>query len=152
MKRTQRKPTTLPLGSVSTGTLRPEDVIPELLSLADTVRMSRDDRRRVHVLSDEFYQTPTDDDHGEIWEELQDLLDSYAPPFCYVGSLEGDGACIGVWISFEAVEQARQDGEVWQDPDDGSSMPAEAVHRLVVSDHGNMSLYTRSGRELWGVV
>ena len=147
-----KRPTTLPMGEISSGTLRPEDVIPELLSLADTVRMSRDDRRRVHVLSDEFYQTPTDDDHGEIWTELQNILDNYAPPFCYVGALEGDGACFGVWISFEALEQARQDVEVWEDPDDGSHMPSDVFYRLVVSDHGNMTLYSRSGRELWRVV
>jgi hypothetical protein len=149
-----QKAKTLPLGGISSGTLRSEDVVPELFSLADEVRMTRADRNRVRALQVEWDKI-TEDDSGtdsEIWYDVSDILDSYVPPYCYVGSIEGDEACIGVWLSQDSLDMARQDGEVWVDPDDGSEIPATANYRLVVSDHGNLTLYTRRGREIWGIV
>jgi len=121
--------------------------------LADAVRMSREDRRRIQKLSVGWDAMEDEQEHAsEVWDDVLDILDTYAPPYCYVGSLVGDGACFGVWVDSEGVEQARRYGDVWEDPDDGSRMPTDADYRLVVSDHGNMSLYSRSGRELWGIV
>jgi hypothetical protein len=145
----------LPIGEVSSATLRSEDVVPELFGLADTVRMSVNDRRAVRKLQAEWDALSPEDETGsdsEIWSELSDVLDSYAPPFCYVGSLEGDGACIGVWLSQDALDMSIADGEIWIDHGVGSEIVKSASYRLVVSDHGNQTLYDRQGREIWGVV
>ncbi len=157
-----KRPTTLPMGEISSGTLRPEDVVPEFFSLADEVKMSREDRNKVRRLSAEWdkaspllYEDRSPNEveaFDETWNELVDILKAYAPPFCYVGSLEGDGACIGVWLSQDSLDEAIHDSNVWKDPDDGSTIPTEMDYRLVVSDHGNLTLYDRKGRELWGVV
>ena len=144
------KPRTLPLGEVSSGTTRPEDIAPELLWLADQVRMSREDRNAVRSVARRAL-------HGnrEQTEEalgvLYDILNLYAPPFCYVGSHLGDGACIGVWVSDEVLESVYLNDEVQRSsepgaPDDGSEF------RLYVNDHGNATLYDRRGREIWSVV
>ena len=150
-----RKSRYLPIGSVSHGTLRPEDVTPKLLSLADMVGMTREDRREVSRLDREWETSDKLDDTAadyDIMEQLQEILTNYAPPFFYVGSHPGDGSDIGVWLDRDALDSAIHEGEVWADPDDGSKMPAEASGRLAISDHGNMTLYTRRGREVWGIV
>lgn len=150
---------TLDPGTISSGTLREEDVIPALLDACGTVKMSREDRSKVRALAAEW-NAATDDDGepigdfagSEVWSDLLDVLSCYAPPFFYVGASEADGADIGVWLSEDSLRDAQHDGDVWCDPDDGSVMPKDATYRLVVSDHGNMSLYDRKGRELWGIV
>jgi len=91
-------------GTISSGTLRDEDVIPALLDTADTVNMSREDRNRVRSLAADWRAHTNDNiDPAEIWSDLLDVLDSYAPPRHYVGSLEGDCAEIGVWEIDEEV-------------------------------------------------
>lgn len=108
--------------------------------------------------------------------DLFDILGNYAPPYAYFGANEGDGADYGYWPSMEALDEAVRDGEV-QREDHPSSGPdrislgehraipmmdylnvttkAERkgwVYRMVVSDHGNVTLYYRNGREVWGIV
>ena len=67
----------------------------------------------------------------------------YTPSFTYYGSLEGDGACFGVWIDHDALEEAIHDEEV-------SREPTRRGYYLEVSDHGNMTLHY-NGREVWSV-
>lgn len=142
---------TLNIGSLSEGTLRTEDIwdslIYELRQLAP---------RKAAQLEREWDAIPEDDPDGLrdmlLNESLYPELEAFVPAFCYLGSNEGDGASIGVWPSYESLDQAKAEGEVWQDPDDGSRMPKSASYRMVVSDHGNVTLYHANGREIWGVV
>lgn len=149
-----KKPKYLEIGSISTGTLRDDDVIPALLDACDTVRMTRDDREQARDLRKEWdhWQGSEDDrpewgheSSGEIWEALLDLLGNYAPPYCFVGASEGDGADIGVWVCCDVHSR----DEVW---DTREPEPEYWEHRLVVTDHGNMTLYDRRGREVWSCV
>lgn len=155
------KPRVGRIGSVSHGTARAEDLLPRLLDAAGDLRLSKADRKEWRIIGahlesanesdDEAYFTA--DGAGKDLEVLFDMLNDYSPAFCYFGAHEGDGSDYGWWISYDALDEAQYDGEVWRDPDDGESrMPAEARYRLVVSDHGNMTLYHRNGREVWGVV
>lgn len=161
----RKLPKHLPLGTISSGTLRPEDVVPELLWSAEHVHMAKADRAKVRTLRSEWERCTDQNNaacpvhqnedftcseaHDDIWADLLSILENYAPPYCYVGTLEGDGACIGVWMSEDAVAEGIHDGDVWTDPDDGSKIPASAKYRLTVSDHGNMALYHRNGRAIW---
>lgn len=143
-----RKRRYLQLGEISSGTLRMEDLIPEVLYLAGTVRMSREDRNKVRKLAAEFHAAPEDwEDAPECYAELCDVVEAYAPPFAYLGSLDGDGACIGVWLG--DMQDIRDSEDVWED---SQPEPAEWTYRLSISDHGNCTLYDRRGREIWGVV
>jgi hypothetical protein len=155
-------------GSVSHGTTRPEDLIPTFLDVLDDLRLTRADRNKVRKLRSEW-NACTDDEFCKVHksadgvecgdqigyllnEELFDLLNAYAPPYFYFGAHESDGADYGFWLSEDSLSEDERDGQVWRDPDDGTRMPAEASYRLVVSDHGNMTLYTRRDREVWGLV
>jgi len=94
-----------------------------------------------------------------------DALGEYSPPFCIFGAHEGDGSDFGWWVCMDVVEEARSDGEL----PSGNKLPecgtCSAGQFLVVSDHGNATLYlTHSGglggfdpngarwREVWGIV
>ena len=147
MKRS--KPKTLPIGEISSGTLRPEDIVPELVYLAKRVRMNREDRKRINTLERELDAIGDESQVDyEILADLYDILDTYVPPYCYLGSHEGDGALIGVWLAQDAIDEALHDGEIARNDEP----MGQASYRLVVSDHGNMTLYTRQGREIWGIV
>lgn len=103
--RRRRKPTTLPIGTISSGTLRLEDLIPALISALEDLRLTKAERKTINavrrMLADDRYftndwpqdvQTPDED-----YDELTQIADSHVPDYCYFGSTEGDGAEIGVW-------------------------------------------------------
>ena len=160
--RRRTKPTTLPLGSISTGSCRFEDIAPELVSALDPLRLSRSDRATLRKLSrevDAFYaleneNAPQPDGEPEdTLFELYDLAESYAPAFCYVGSHPGDGADIGVWPSEELFNMpACYYDEVATSRE--AAGPDQAF-ALEANDHGNATLWQRSGKrwvECWSVV
>lgn len=126
-----------------------EDVIPAMLDAADSVAMSRDDRAVARHMR-QLWEQGAGVDPAEIRDEMESLLDAYTPPFTYFGSIDGDGACIGVWVDSDAIESAVSSGDIWRE---GRGEPDPLYEwRLVVSDHGNMTLFTRRGACLWSVV
>lgn len=151
--RTKKMPKYLPTGSISSGTLRAIDVVPDLLWAAERwVSMSRRDRNRVRAISTEVTKlidtaydgdVPINDDAedrlGEIWYELEDIMGMYAPPGHYVGSHPGDGADIGVWPCDEIPCVCPKVGPVTPEMlDDAAAAdgPGDIVFEL--SDHGNL--------------
>lgn len=160
MKR--HKMTTLQIGSYSHGTMREEDLIPTFLSMADDLRMSRADRKRVNAIArasdvDGYYDT---EDAVEDCVELFDILDGYTPTYCYFGAHPGDGSDYGVWVVeelFNDYTQGGYDGDVWRTGPGRMNVPKDYGYRLDVNDHGNATLYRRLGkrnawREVWSIV
>ena len=173
------KPTTLPIGVISEGTLRPEDLIPAYLSVLEDIRLTKDDRREVSKIrrdfdawdpdSEESTDVDLDNDPSVLVDELQTIAERYAPDYAYVGSLEGDGACFGVWASLEQVEDDCRSHDGYVDPHDPRMRDQQVTkidagddragiltpYVLEVSDHGNATLYRRAGRawkEVWSIV
>lgn len=146
--------TTADLGTVISGTMRKEDLIP---AFVDVLREYAPE----HTLVAEYDALP-DCDWDELTEEQQeqtdylldelfDALNEYAPDFCYFGAHEGDGSDYGFWFSSDSFEDARHCKEVIDvEPSD-----AEEISRLVaeagasyachVNDHGNITLYDCNG-------
>lgn len=148
----------LEIGVRSEGTLKPEDIASALIHDAESIP---EESFSPSLLSD--LRAIIEDDHlDHIWEVIQDAIDElqgYCPPYCYYGSLDGDGACIGVFPDIEQVEQAVRDGEIHEVSDlaDIDALdPAPQVGDLVVivNDHGNMTLsrIEASTKEIWSVV
>jgi len=158
-----------PIGSVSTGTMRPEDLIPdflwELKNQANKPGISRKLRSESMKLYREISKRTDDaatdaDDHADYYqsedadydlEALFDALNNFAGPYFYFGAHPGDGSDYGYWLS-EGFEDEFDGLKV----NDLADVPAK--HRgelLLVNDHGNMSLYvktSRAMREVWAVV
>jgi hypothetical protein len=92
----------LEIGSISTGTLRLQDLIPSLHGALATQDQATADglwaeippRARLNP-NHAWWRS---DDASWLCERLIDALQEHAPPGAYVGSHEGDGADIGVWL------------------------------------------------------
>ena len=158
-------------GSVSSGTMRPEDLIPAFsdaldnlkdelitsLSSQATFEETETVKQRVAGIdsflaeietrqeSPDYYES---EDSGWDLESLFDTLDKFAPPYCGFGSHPGDGADYGFWISEEIQEDglpaAIHDGDpsVLMLVSDLSEVPDDhSGDVLDINDHGNMTLY-----------
>jgi hypothetical protein len=118
---------------------------------------------------------------SELVNELQDLLGTYLPDFWQFGTNEGDGSDFGYWICWDSFEESAQDGETVKVPDladvmfargkmpvrvkvplnlpyvqycnkDSTYHAPDCQYVAVVNDHGNVTLYSRTGKLLWDCV
>lgn len=163
-----------PFGSVSEGTLKPEDLIPAFADVLE--EYAPDEAARIVEEYAAVYDRLDDDDpalEGDeerpdlrdeadyLFSALYDALNNIAPPFAYFGAHWGDGADYGFWPSQYALDWAISAGEVATIGSDDTycvniqgraeSLPVYAVE---VNDHGNMTLYQLeiTRRELWSIV
>lgn len=148
-------------GSISSGTMRAEDLVPCFASeLEDNIQRNaeewcsedgRKERDRLLAIAAEANELEDyeGDDASEILQELFDALETFAPPYGYFGSHEGDGADYGFWLTpmdyFDGLKV-----------NDTSEVPADYSGEVLhVNDHGNCTLYVADNGELtevWAVV
>lgn len=143
----------LSIGSISTGTLRTEDLLDAFLSAAENLKLTRQERATVRGVRKRYEEEQDSEEAGYDLEEVTTILENHAPDFCYFGTLEGDGANFGCWPSWDAIDYAAHDGTLAR----SSALPADGGvgHYLDVNDHGNATLYRRAGNrwvEVWSVV
>jgi len=150
------------IGSVSSGTMRNQDLIPSFLWEANRLRLTRDERNEVRAIQKRVNKVTNGEfgDSDAYWQaeesewdlgNLFDILENHSLPYFYFGAHEGDGADYGWWLSscFEEDFDGLKVGDLSEVP---TGYSGEVLH---VSDHGNMTLYAYSrgrGREVWGVV
>lgn len=107
-------------GTVSSATMRPEDLIPKFLDVLEDLDPSRwmelrdnfedlitlaesEDGGWEHAV-DEYRDNPDLSEEPDwLVEALFESLDSCAPEFYYFGSSEGDASDYGFWLSREAI-------------------------------------------------
>ena len=143
------------LGSISSGTLRTEDLLQafveqyRLRNLNTNPRLGLEAGRLIRIAGDREW---TDDEHhsaGMVCIALQDALQESCPPFVYFGAHPGDGADFGFWPDMdslnEAIDQQGERGfdECWLD--DGNVI-------VQVSDHGNVTVMDMNREIFWSVV
>jgi len=150
-----------PLGSVSTGTMRTEDLIPDFLTVlaeyapkrAREIRKDKDNRAIFKWLDGEQEEPDESDD---LLNELFDELNVVAAPYTYFGAHEGDGADYGFWVSYDVLEEDAQSGEGIIKVNAGDPWPADLSgisYVMKVTDHGNITLYdAASHAEIWSTV
>ena len=146
------------IGSISTGTLRTEDLLEEFAAELNTLDRESKPRRWSALIGEALDYIAMDDwtdDQMEqaryIQEELFDALNEYCPPFVYFGSHPGDGADYGFWPDVDALEEEmRYTGEDTADADT-KYLPDSNV-LVQVSDHGNILVMDMDRRELWSCV
>ena len=135
------------LGSISTGTLNPEDLLPTFAR-----ELERHAPDHALVTAANAVQVYDDGGASDLINEIQAELQSYCPPFVTFGTLEGDGADFGFWPDMDSLEEALIDpewtlidGELYRIPRD----EAVLVH---VNDHGNVTVMDLNRNVLWAVV
>ncbi|KKK70705.1 hypothetical protein LCGC14_2921290 [marine sediment metagenome] len=143
------------IGSISHGTLRNEDLLKTFADeladmqngqwLATDTELVREARELLRI-------GPVHGDSGE-WEEFASYLinedftrrfNELSPPFCYFGSLEGDGADFGFWPDHVAIGELISDSDCIKDagPLDQNRIYInieECLH-IEVNDHGNVTI------------
>jgi len=147
------------IGTVTRGTLRPQDLIPTFLDLAREYAPEHYAQLCVspfgpipaHAAEDEDADWWHSEDAGYLLEELQDLLGESAPAYCYFGAHEGDGSDFGFWPDWSALDDAVHDGDALKVSDLADVPDDWNGPVLVVNDHGNATLY-EAGAEIWGAV
>jgi hypothetical protein len=152
------------IGSISSGTLRTEDLLDTFaFELEHLVQRNADEwcsdagraRRDAYValVRDAREANPDTEEGAELVTELEDALDEFAPPYAYFGAHEGNGSDFGFWLSDGALEDF--DGLRVSDL---SEVPrkysGEVLH---INERGNMTLYVHSpysGKliEVWAIV
>lgn len=181
---TETKSVTLkpaPFGSVSSGTLRTQDLLSAFVSaleglmlvngeyfsrpenfverdrLCDAIGEAQDCFIDCAIEKSDFGEIDPDKEETAEWlvnETLFDMLQSFAPPYTYFSAHPGDGADFGFWLS--DIEDIRDQVEFVSSKEQEyppSDFRGEWLH---VNDHGNCTLYVRVAddrdNEIWSVV
>lgn len=137
------------VGSISHGTLRTEDLIialsDELWRLAPEHDMVQECEAIQTLWAagwTEIYEAP---EAQETLKALVDAMDEYAPPYCYFGTLDGDGSDFGYWPNMDVINELPSIEMV-----EGETIPKED-HKYV-NDHGNVTVYGADGSVLLELV
>lgn len=165
-----------PIGSIISGTMRLDDLIPTFVdTLSDLAANKRSRAAHRKLVSDiganmtqpNYYESGLADDD---LDQLFDALGEYAAPYFYFGAHPDDGADYGYWLS-EAWNVDFTDLQTQLAVHAGKCPGPASPHLLVsglaevpswfrgelavVNDHGNVTLYVKTSRairEVWGIV
>jgi hypothetical protein len=147
------------LGSISEGTVLPEELIPAFADeLARLARLARCySLHRKLIKEARALDSATDDEselHSELLTELSEALGTFAPPYAYFGAHHVDGEDFGFWLCESFDTDMSEDGVLRVT--DLSAVPRAYTGEVaLISDHGNCTLFssTRGRRRLiWAVV
>lgn len=149
------------IGSISTGTLRSEDLIEVFGSELEWQIQRNGDflsrpenfplRDRLNDLLGEYQDAFDDsgelihDDPSELANSLQDALEEFAGPYCYFGSHPGDGADFGYWPSFDSIEELPQIADNSKEAIEAEQAEGFSTDVRYVNDHGNVTVYGADG-------
>jgi hypothetical protein len=153
--------TQIKIGTVSEGTIKPQDLIP---CFVDVLTAGGGKVSLSLWFSRGFREMIGDDDH-DYWESgacqadldsLFDALDQIAPDYCRFSAHPDDGADFGFWPDLESLDQSVVDGETIK-INDLADLPDDLdgfQHVMLVTDHGNVTLYTIDTPliEQWSIV
>lgn len=154
------------IGEISSGTLRPEDL---LETFAETLRSllkiqpkgfpKKEHRRLIReadFLLGKLEEGGDEPETGDVLADLSDALGDFAPPYCYFGTLEGDGACFGFWPDLDRIDEEGRYGSEVMKLDAGDDIPPEfRGYVAMVSDHGNIEFGAARGgkfKPIWSCV
>jgi hypothetical protein len=153
------------LGSISTGTLRTQDLLPAFLETL-TARGGKvpDDLEcgtHIEYLNWPSLDTTACDDDDKFWdsedamwdmEALTDALQTLCPPFVYFGTLEGDGSDFGFWPDWDSIQSdVIGNAEIDTDHADYMTYSVDSVS-VTVYENGNVTVMDMERNVLWSVV
>ena len=143
------------IGSVSNGTMRIEDLIPCFLDVAKALGCNPEwiNNMRIEAEKEDYYSS---EKSNYDLEELFDVLNEKAPPYCYFGAHPGDGADYGFWPNIDSLHYDFGEYENELKVDDTSEIPEDFQGFVLhINDHGNMTLYSVENGKLteeWAII
>ena len=156
-------------GTVIQGTLRNEDLIPAFTGEIEYLSagyLDADIANLYHIAQEtiDLYDQDSEVNEeiaSEIVNDLIDVLNGYAPPMAYFGSLDGDGADFGWWIDSNRItdmmhtaQETCNPEEKWITDCDCQSTDCTDRHGYIlqVNDHGNTTLMDTDRNVIWSIV
>ncbi len=135
------------IGSISHGTLRPEDLFESFLACALRLADEKqaDDPTFLERVKDIGSYGFIDGESGEIISAIEDILNEMALPYTYFGAHEGDGSDFGFWPSWSELD------ELTKYDDFPETLPADDDF-VMINCHGNVSVYGADGKLVWDCV
>ena len=158
------------LGSISTGTLRQQDLLSafaQTLSSLESTKFYAEvgpDSLELYHGSELVRQAPAMLDAldnttavsnpyvAEYLDWLTDALQGYCPPFVYFGTLEGDGADFGFWVDMPSITEEMRNYPENYDTTSGEVALTDDGVIVQVNDHGNVTVMDMERNVLWSVV
>jgi hypothetical protein len=144
--------TKVSIGSISSGTIRAEDLIPTFLGELDSI--TGETHKAWEEVNAEGFEYDSEDGLAlleDLWWALSDLC----PPFVTFGASEGDGACFGFWPDLEALFEAHYAKEQWSEDAEYTYLEDDNLW-IHVNDHGNVAVLTnddgKPGAIIWDCV
>ena len=147
------------LGSISTGTLRTEDLRHAFANRLEALELGMPptpagEPRWLNLVEeardDKFY---ADQDDQSVIDDLSDALNKFCPPFVYFGTLEGDGSDFGFWVDRDAIQEAIDPTSCLVSINANGDYVLEEDGVIVqVSDHGNVTVMDLERNVIWSVV
>ena len=144
------------LGSISTGTLRIEDIFPAYLDQLDKLSPNSPLSKEVWAYMETGALLEEHENAWGIVEQIDLLLNELCPPFVYFGALEGDGADFGFWPDMERLQETLTDSFAGGNltlPRTGEwEWTLEDGVIVATNDHGNVTVMDLERNVLWAVV
>ena len=153
------------LGSISSGSLRTVDILENILwyvrntkapNLAISSEIEAEGLELLNSLQAEDVSPEIEEKAFYfLWETLSPALEEIAPPYFYFGSHPGDWADFGFWLFEDWRTMARENGTPVVSEDSQLPDGFTSGEWFQVSDHGNITLYTRENgvdSEIWSIV
>ena len=136
---------TMEIGSLISGTLRPQDLIPAFIAELEYLDpgVSIEVPGREALPEDEASPWWQSEDAEALAEELIGLLNDIAPAYTYFGAHHGDGADFGLWPDYAAIEYDITDGCLVR-LEAGDEPPESTAEYIEWNDHGNLAYYVKS--------
>ena len=163
------------LGSISTGTLKTEDLLEAFLPYLNKENEHAQEAQAVleRIATDTWppgidnlEQYLTEFNTSELLDIIMDELQELCPPFVYFGTLEGDGADFGFWPDMNRLDEAlyNQTGAPHLDNVPSYCLPMHQDYPygeitleddsviVQLSDHGNVTVMDMERNIIWSVV
>lgn len=121
--------------SVSSGTLKSDDLIPKFLGVLKTYGKDKYDKYIKENPEVEDWENLDEETMSWVVDELTDLLNEIAPDGCYFGASEGDGADFGFWsMSNESKKNE-------------TNSPEEAVKKVLMDASADAEFRREAGKD-----
>ena len=147
------------LGSISTGTLRVQDLLEAFLPYVEPDADDAGEAKGVlaRIANNDwpvgvanFEEYCAEFDTAELLQSIIDQMN--CPPFIYFGAHAGDGADFGFWVDVEAIGEAiRYETESDESVSGDHVLPNENVI-IQINDHGNATCYDMERNVIWSCV
>ena len=161
---TTRRP--FQLGTVSHGTLRPQDLLPKFLetltALGGDIPKDLECGTHIEYLNYPGPDTTACDDDSPFWtseeagwdmEALCDALQNCCPPFVYFGNTEGDGSDFGYWPDMDSLNDAIDPTScLSRQASNGEYYLEDEEVYVHVNDDGNVTVMDMERNVLWSCV